>query len=100
MNDEYKVRCYKIDDNVISVKCFVSGEQYSAVAFLYPDKDLEFAVSQTVNRLLSVIPYRAVNVVELTLEVYTALRDFYKKAESKCNRTARAEEGREDGGIQ
>lgn len=26
MNDEYKVRCYKIDDNVISVKCFVGGE--------------------------------------------------------------------------
>lgn len=80
MNDEYKVRCYKIDDNVISVKCFVGGEQYSAVAFLYPDKDLEFAVFQTVNRLLSVIPYRAVNVVELTIEVYTALRDFYEKS--------------------
>ena len=80
MNNEYKVQCYKIDDNVISVKCFASGEQYGVVAFLYPDKDLEFAVSQTVNRLLSVIPYRAVNVVELTIEVYTALHDFYEKS--------------------
>lgn len=83
MGDEYKVRCYKIDDNVISVKCFVGGEQYSAVAFLYPDKDLEFAVSQTVNRLLSVIPYRAVNVVDLTIEVYSALRKTYERSEIK-----------------
>lgn len=80
MHDQYKVRLYKIDDNAFTVKCLVCGEQYSAVAFLYPDKDLEFAVSQTVNRLLSVIPYRAVNVVELTIEVYTALRDFYEKS--------------------
>lgn len=83
MNDEYKVRCYKIVDNVISVKCFVGGEQYSAVAFLNPDKDLEFAVSQTVNRLLSVIPYRAVNVVELTIEVYSALNKAYERSEIK-----------------
>lgn len=83
MGDEYKVRCYKIVDNVISVKCFVGGEQYSAVAFLYPDKDLEFAVSQTLNRLLSVIPYRAVNVVELTIEVYSALRKTYERSEIK-----------------
>lgn len=83
MNDEYKVRCYKIDDNVISVKCFVGGEQYSAGAFLYPDKDLEFAVSQTLNRLLSVIPYRAVNVVELTIEVYSALNKAYERSEIK-----------------
>lgn len=80
MNDEYKVRCYKIVDNVISVKCFVGGEQYSAGAFLYPDKDLEFAVSQTLNRLLSVIPYCAVNVVELTIEVYSALSKVYTES--------------------
>lgn len=83
MNDEYKVRCYKIDDNAFTVKCLVCGEQYSAVAFLYPDKDLEFAVSQTVNRLLSVIPYRAVDVVELTIEVYSALSKEYERSEIK-----------------
>lgn len=83
MGDEYKVRLYKIDDNVISVKCLVCGEQYSSVAFLYSDKDLEFAVSQTVNRLLSVIPYRAVNVVDLTIEVYSALSKAYERSEIK-----------------
>ena len=83
MNDKYNILPYKIDNNTIAVNCTIRGVRYGAMAVFPYGADLERVVFDITTKLLEVIPYNTVDVVDLTIEVYSALSKAYERSEIK-----------------
>lgn len=75
MSNAYEVRVTADNESLsIAVSCTVCGKKYGASAMRARRQSLDLLLLELVDILLSVIPYRAIDVVKFTVGLYSEVR--------------------------